>query len=201
MPGITHSGAIMGTPSYMPPEQARGERVGPAADQYALGALLYEALVGKPPFLGATPHETLVQVATLDPVPPSRLVPGVPRDLETITLKCLEKDQAKRYPSCQALADDLGCFLAGEAIQARPLGRWGRFAKWVRRYPAVAALASGLVVLASAALVVISLLYADAAQARDDARRERDDARRERNRAEALLYADQLASAQREAER
>ena len=199
--GMTRPGAIMGTPSYMPPEQARGDGVGPAADQYALGAIFYECLVGKPPFLGATPHETLLQVATLDPVPVRRFQPRVPRDLDTICLKCLEKEPARRYASCQALADDLGRFLGGEPIQARAAGPWGRAEKWLRRNPVVAALVAGLVLLASAALLAIGLLSAEAARARDAARHERDAARVERRRAETLLYASQLASAQRETER
>ena len=134
---LTQSGAILGTPSYMAPEQAggHGKEVGPAADVYSLGAVLYELLVGRPPFRAATVMETLVLVLERDPTPPRRLEPGVPRDLEAICLKCLEKDPADRYPSAEALAEDLERSLRGEDVGAMQAGPWLRLRRWMRREP------------------------------------------------------------------
>ncbi len=149
----TQSGDVLGTPGYMAPEQAAGNSkdVGPAADVYALGAILYECLAGRPPFEGRTAVETLHRLLQEDPEPPARLRPGLPRDLETVCLKCLEKDPAKRYASARALADDLRSFLAGEPIQARPAGATARLTRWARRRPTVAVLfAVGAVALAAA---------------------------------------------------
>ena len=144
MDGQTQSGVILGTPSYMAPEQAAGKtrEVGPPADVYALGAILYETLTGRPPFRGETPMETLLQVMSSEPVPPSREQPKVPRDLETICLKCLEKAPGRRYASAAALADDLHRFLSGQPIAARSTSLARRGIKWARRRPEAAALAA-----------------------------------------------------------
>jgi serine/threonine protein kinase len=152
----TQSGAVLGTPSYMAPEQAagRGREAGPAADTYALGTILYECLTGRPPFLGATPWETALQVLQQEPVPPRKLQPSVPRDLETICLKCLRKEPAKRYASAEALAADLRRHLEGKPVLARPMGRVERLWRWTRRNPRAAA---------QIVLVVLALLLAGGA--------------------------------------
>jgi serine/threonine protein kinase len=138
--GQTQSGAVLGTPPYMAPEQAasKSRDIGPATDVYALGAILYEALTGRPPFQGETPLETLQQVVGEEPVSPSRLRPKLPRDLETICLKCLQKEPARRYGSAAALADDLQRWREGRPIQARRIGVLGRTGRWCRRNPKLA---------------------------------------------------------------
>jgi serine/threonine protein kinase len=135
--GLTRTGEIVGTPGYMPPEQASGvfANIGPPADVYSLGAILYEALTGRPPFQAADPMQTLFMVLSMDPVSPRTLQPKLPRDLETICLKCLEKSPKNRYASAAALAEDLRRYQAGQPIVARPASLAERALKWARREP------------------------------------------------------------------
>jgi serine/threonine-protein kinase len=148
---LTFSGAIVGTPGYMAPEQAagRGPEVGPLSDVYSLGAILYELLTGRPPFDEATPLDTLVQVLEGEPPRPSRLNPSIPRELELICLKCLEKAPTARYASAAALADDLQRFLRGEQVAARRVGPWQHLRRWARREPALVSRLSILTICAA----------------------------------------------------
>jgi eukaryotic-like serine/threonine-protein kinase len=183
---LTQTGAILGTPSYMAPEQAAGagSTVGPAADVYALGAILYELVTGRPPFKAASVMDTVLQVLHDDPVAPSRLQPKLPRDLETICLKCLAKKPEQRYASAAALADDLGRFLKGESILARPASPVARAWKWSRRHPARALALFVLAVPLPVALGVMVYLWADARAARRAAEADRAAAVAARDRAD-----------------
>ncbi len=169
--GQTRTGAILGTPSYMAPEQAAGGTmpVGPAADVYALGAILYECLTGRPPFLAATVLETLEQVRGQEPVSPRHLQPKVPRDLDTVCLKCLRKEPARRYAGALALAEDLRRFGDGLPILARPPHAAERAWRWCRRRPVVAGLLALLVVVVAGSLAGLTSLYLHAEEQRRQA--------------------------------
>jgi WD40 repeat protein len=152
---LTLSGQLLGSPNYMPPEQAAAKRgaVGKRSDVYALGAILYHLLTGRPPFVAPTVAETLQEVLNTEPVPPRVLNPGVPLDLDTICLKCLEKDPTKRYQTAALLAEELDHFLKDEPIRARAVTRVERGWRWCRRKPLVAGLAAGLVLVFTAGLL------------------------------------------------
>jgi WD40 repeat protein/serine/threonine protein kinase len=198
----TRTGAIVGTPSYMPPEQARAEKaLTTGVDVYSLGAILYELLTGRPPFRAETPLETVLQVLQRDPEPPRKVDPRIDRDLATICLKCLEKDPQRRYDSAAALADDLERWLGGAPILARPSTTVERLVKWARRRPAVAALV-GVSVAAAVALLVGGLLFdarlqtllgqvekkqTDLDQVSFDAKRDREAARKANDEAQQKL--------------
>jgi eukaryotic-like serine/threonine-protein kinase len=172
---LTLSGAIIGTPGYAAPEQARGDRgaVGPRTDIYALGTILYECLTGRPPFRAGTAAATLQQVVADEPVAPRRLNPSVPRDLETVCLKCLHKEPRQRYASAAELADDLRRFERGEPIAARRVGVLGSVRKWARRRPAAAAMLVAVALVAAVVAVSIWLLVQQRADVR--ARQDRTD--------------------------
>jgi WD40 repeat protein/serine/threonine protein kinase len=191
--GPTRSGDVLGTPSYMAPEQTMGEpgTTGPATDVYGLGAILYELLTGRPPFQAETALETLLLVRSAEPVSPSQLQPKCPRDLVTICLKCLQKAPRARYASAQALADDLRRFLEDRPIKARPVGALERTVKWVRRRPALAALLAVIVVVTVAGLPGVTWLWWRAEQGWSHADLEH-------QKAEFRLYLNHVALAQHE---
>jgi WD40 repeat protein len=193
---LTRTRTVLGSPSYMAPEQADGDadRVVEATDVYSLGAILYELLTGRPPFKAATVMETLDQVRTVDPVPPSRFRQGLPRDVETICLKCLEKAPARRYASADELAEDLGRYLKREPIAARPTPSWERAWKAARRRPVVSALTGAVVVVA---VIGFALVFWQWRRAEGSARRERL-ARNEAVGAQARLARDQGLSLARQ---
>jgi tetratricopeptide (TPR) repeat protein len=172
--GQTQSGVLVGTPSYMAPEQAVGHKqsVGPAVDIYALGAILYELLTGRPPFKAATVVETAMLLQTAEAVSPRQFQPHLPRDLETICLKCLMKSPQRRYASAADLADDLRRFLAGESVRARPIGPLDRAWRWSRRRPAVAALAASLLLVSAAAFATVTWQWRQAIGLAAEAKRQ-----------------------------
>lgn len=199
-PERTETGHILGTPGYMAPEQARGQSksVGPAADIYALGAILYELLTGRAPFQGVTPVDTVVQVLHDEPVPPRRLQPKVPRDLETICLKCLRKEPAARYESAGQLANDLRRFLDGRPVLARRVGLLDQGWRWCTRNPALAGLAAALVLAIVGGFAGITWGYLRAEDARKQEAVARENEARHRDQAELALYYSRIALAERE---
>jgi WD40 repeat protein/tetratricopeptide (TPR) repeat protein len=203
--GATHTvtGTLVGTPEYMAPEQATSRAaVGPATDIHALGVVLYELLTGRRPFEGATPWETMELVREHEPVSPRALQPRVPRDLETVCLKCLRKETHHRYGSARELAADLRRYLAGEPILARPMGSVTRVWRWTRRRPAVAALLACLVVVVVVGIGGIVWQWGAAVMARDEAVAARQEeahhrllAQEAQGRAEAALYHSRMSQA------
>ncbi|HVS38151.1 MAG TPA: protein kinase [Gemmataceae bacterium] len=188
--GLTRTGEVLGTPSYMAPEQAAPgpSGVGTAADVYALGAILYELLTGQPPFQGATAWDVLAQVQSAEPTPPRRVAPKTPADLETICLKCLQKEPQQRYGSAEALADDLRRFLTDRTIQARRAGVRERFWRWGRRNPALAA-AAGMAAAALIALVGLSIGFGVyQGRAADELRREERQTKAAQDQAQGLVH-------------
>jgi WD40 repeat protein len=207
MAGPTLSGEILGTPSYMAPEQAEGKTaaIGPATDIWALGAILYDLLTGRPPFHGDTPLETLVQVRFQEPVSPSRLQPKLPRDLVTICMTCLRKEPRKRYASAGDMADDLRRFLDRQPIRARRINALERAVKWARRRPAVAALLAVIVLVTGTSLAGFFGLWQRAEEGWRNAESERDakdlahkSEQAQRHQAEFHLYLNRVALAQHE---
>jgi WD40 repeat protein/tRNA A-37 threonylcarbamoyl transferase component Bud32 len=226
--GLTATGQVLGTPSYMAPEQAQGDnaRIGPLADVYSLGAVLYCLLTGRPPFQAASTVETLLQVVAREPVRPKQLNAAVPRDLETITLKCLDKEPSRRYGSAQALANDLGRWVKGEPITARRAGAIEKTIKWVKRRPVVASLLAAVLVVTLAGVAGIAWAWsvalrernyaqaqekkaleqkakadterADAVAARALTETEKTRAEKQLRRAEWLVYEDKLGRVQQE---
>ena len=190
---MTRDGAVMGTPSYMPPEQARGDTaaISPRSDVYSLGAVLYEMITGRAPFVSDSMLDTLVQVIHRDPIQPRELQPGVPIDLETICVKALQKEPVNRYPSCKELGEDLRRYVNGEPILARPISHWERLTRWCRRNPKIAwptAVASFFVI--ATAVVSLTAWRMTATQAlviaeeRDEANEQRNEADKQRNEAD-----------------
>lgn len=193
--GQTHTGEVLGTPSYMAPEQASGRvrEIGPATDVYALGVLLYEMLTGRVPFVGPNPIETIRLVLSEEPTPPRHFAVKIPRDLETICLKCLHKEPIRRYESAAALAGDLQRYLNGEPIAARPVGSVERFGRWCRRNPVVAALIAGMFLSLSIGLCVATVFALEAAQQADAERQQRAIAERKEQEARSSAQAEAVA--------
>ncbi|HEV8058484.1 MAG TPA: protein kinase [Gemmataceae bacterium] len=196
----TQEGSVMGSPSYMAPEQAEGKisQLGPQADVYSIGAILYELLTGRPPFRGETLLETLSMVKHVEPVPPSRLHAKIPRDLETICLKCLEKLPIRRYLGASDLAEDLRRFLAGEPIKARPTPAWERAWKWSKRRPALVGL---LGVSVAAAVGLVALIIWHNASLREQLIQAREEERLARQGEQEAIEAERFSHLQAEGQK
>jgi serine/threonine protein kinase len=194
----SRTGLVLGTPSYMAPEQARSEfaTIGPVTDVYALGAILYELLTGRPPFRGSNTLETVQQALEVEPVPPSRLRPGTPRDLETICLKCLQKEPSRRYHSAQAVAEDLHRYLTGLPILARKVSFPERWWRWARRNPVRAVLTAALALSVAVGSASVLWQWRRAESEKTKTAKERDEA----NRLQALAQQEK-ATAQIERDR
>jgi WD40 repeat protein/serine/threonine protein kinase len=184
----THEGDVIGTPNYMAPEQAAGniDAIGPATDIYGLGVILYEMLTGRVPIQGPTTLDTLVRVRTEEPLAPRRLQPQIPRDLETICLKCLEKEAPRRYSSTLDLADDLRRFLDGKPILARPTPHWERSWKWTRRHPLIACLSAIVLLVTVLSFALLAAMWRAEAEASRAALNKENQEREARQQAESF---------------
>ena len=191
---LSRTGELIGTPNYMAPEQAAGQKeIGPAADIYSLGAILYECLTGRPPFQGDSLLAILSQIAQVEPVPASQIRSGVPIDLETVCLKCLSKSPKARYATAQHLADDLNRFLVGMPTLARPVRLVGRTVKMIKRYPLVAGLIGLVVVTLVGGLVSALLLWQSAVTAQNQSSRSLAEVQTQHSQAELSLYFGRIA--------
>ena len=196
---LTVTGQVLGSPNYMPPEQAAGKRgtLSRRSDVYALGAILYHALTGRPPFVGEGLAETVQQVLNVEPVSPRVLNPSLPADLETVCLKCLEKEPGKRYATAQMLAEELGRFLEGKPVLARPVSRVAKAGRWCRRKPALATALGAVVLVAALGFVGILSQWRRAEEQWRRAEDQRDAAVQARIRADQERYAVEINLAQR----
>src|SRR5262249_21264270 len=187
----TQPGGAVGTPSYMAPEQATGSaQVTTAVDVYSLGAILYECLAGRPPFRTSTGLGTLLAALEQEAEPPSRHCSGIDRDLDTICLKCLQKEPGRRYATAGALADDLQRYLDGEPIHARPVGRIERLARWCRRQPLLAALSAAVVLSVTVGVALVVWQWQRAESHLRETLEERAETERQRDRAEKIAEAE-----------